>query len=70
MYNIYKKQKRGDQMPEKRKRGRPTDNPKTTQFTIRFDKETLDILDNYCKKQDITRPEAVRTIIRQLQKKK
>ena len=46
-------------MPEK-KMGRPTDNPKTTQFSIRFDEDTLRILDEFCAKEKITRPQGVR----------
>ena len=38
-------------MPEKKKMGRPTDSPKTTQFSIRFDEKTLEVLDTYCKKK-------------------
>lgn len=55
-------------MPDKKKMGRPTDNPKQTQFSIRFDKETLDILDEYCKEQDISRPEGVRRAVKKLKK--
>lgn len=31
--------------------GRPTDSPKTTQFSVRFDSETLEILDKYCNQE-------------------
>lgn len=53
-------------MPDK-KMGRPTDNPKQTQFSIRFDEQTLNILDEYCKKEDISRPEGVRRAVRKLE---
>ena len=53
-------------MPEK-KMGRPTDNPKTTQFSIRFDEDTLRILDDFCAKEKITRPQGVRIAVRKLE---
>lgn len=49
--------------------GRPTENPKSTQFSIRFDEETLNILDNYCKKNSVSRPEGVRRAVRKLKEK-
>lgn len=52
-----------------KKLGRPTDNPKSTQFSVRFDKETLEILDKYCKENAIPRPEGVREAVRKLKKK-
>lgn len=57
-------------MPEKKKMGRPTDNPKKTQFSVRFDQETLNILDAYCQDKNISRPEGVRKAVRKLKKKK
>lgn len=56
-------------MPDKKKMGRPTDNPKQTQFSVRFDKKTLNILDEYCKEENISRPEGVRQAVRKLEKK-
>ena len=53
-------------MPDK-KMGRPTDNPKQTQFSIRFDEKTLNILDEYCKKEGISRPEGARRAVRKLE---
>ena len=52
------------------KMGRPTDSPKTVQLGIRFDRETLNILDNYCKKENISRAEGVRKAVRLLPQKK
>ncbi len=49
-----------------KKMGRPTNNPKTTQFSVRFDELTLKKLDNFCKKENISRPEGVRCAVRQL----
>ena len=53
-------------MPAKKKMGRPTDNPKQIQFSIRFDEKTLNILDEYCKEENISRPEGVRRAVRKL----
>lgn len=50
----------------KRKMGRPTDSPKTTQISIRFDEETLSILDSYCVKNGVSRVEAVRKAVAML----
>lgn len=52
------------------KMGRPTDNPKQTQLGIRFDEETLQILDDYCEEKKITRAEGVRVAVRKLPRKK
>ena len=52
------------------KMGRPTDNPKYTQLGIRFDDETLKMLDDYCKEKQITRAEGVRVAVRNLPIKK
>lgn len=46
-------------MTEK-KLGRPTDNPKNTKLTVRVDAETLEILEKYCKKENISKMEGVR----------
>lgn len=53
-------------MPNQKKIGRPTDNPKTTQFSVRFDNDTLNILDEYCKKNNLTRPQAIRIAVQRL----
>lgn len=54
---------------QQKKMGRPTDNPKQTQLGIRFDSETLEILDKYCEKEKINRAEGVRQAVRKLKKK-
>lgn len=54
------------QMPEKKRMGRPTDSPKTTQFSVRFDDETLQILDDYCKRKKCSRPQGVRIAVKKL----
>lgn len=53
-----------------RKMGRPTDNPKPTQIAVRFDNETLEILDRFCDKEKINRAEGVRQAVRKLEKNK
>ena len=55
-------------MPDK-KMGRPTDNPKRTQFSVRFDDDTLKILDEYCLENQLTRPQGVREAVRKLKDK-
>ena len=57
-------------MSEKKKMGRPTDSPKTVQFSVRFDEETLQILDDYCREEKLTRPQGVRKAVRRLKNKK
>lgn len=49
-----------------KKLGRPTDNPKSTRITVRLDDTTLEILDKYCKKEDVKRVEGIRRGIRKL----
>lgn len=50
--------------------GRPTDSPKTTQFSVRFDEKTIETLDNYCKQENISRPEGVRRAVRKLKEQR
>lgn len=46
-------------MPDK-KMGRPTDNPKSNPIHVRLDNESLEILDRYCKQENIKRTEGIR----------
>ena len=55
-------------MPEKKKLGRPTDNPKRHEIKVRFDDYTLAILDEYCQKNDKKRTEGIRIAVRKLKK--
>ena len=60
-----------ERTPEvKRGRGRPTDSPKTTQIVARFDKDTLKILDDFCREKSIGHAEAVRQAVRALKNEK
>ena len=56
-------------MPEKKKIGRPTDSPKTHEIKVRLDDATLEILDSYCKKKEVTRVQGVRDGINSLKDK-
>lgn len=51
---------------DNKKLGRPTDNPKPARLGIRLDADTLKMLDEYCKENDIQRSQAVRIAIIQL----
>lgn len=53
---------------EPKKMGRPTDNRKETQIAVRFDSDTLQILDNYCERKQVSRAEGVRQAVRKLKK--
>ncbi len=46
--------------------GRPTNNPKEERITVRLDKESSEILNDYCVKQDIGKAEAIRQGIKKL----
>lgn len=52
-------------MPEK-KIGRPTNNPKGTSMHVRLDKESTEILEQYCKQSNVAKTEAVRRGIKKL----
>jgi len=43
-----------------KKMGRPTENPKPHKLTVRLDDKGLKILDEYCKKHQLTRMEGIR----------
>ena len=51
-----------------KKMGRPTDNPKPVQLAVRFDSETLQILDDYCQEKQVSRAEGVRQAVKKLKK--
>ena len=56
-------------MAEKRKMGRPTDNPKGRPIHVRLDAEADTILEAYCAKERVTRGEVIRRGICLLRKK-
>nr|DAQ19493.1 MAG TPA: Alginate and motility regulator [Caudoviricetes sp.] len=57
-------------MSDKKKAGRPfSENPKSVKLTVRVDCETVDILDAYCRKNNISRADGVREGIKALKDK-
>ena len=56
-------------MPEHKKLGRPTDNPKGTSLHVRLDKACVDILEQYCAQEGVGKAEAARRGIMALQDK-
>lgn len=46
--------------------GRPTDNPKSNPIHVRLDDECNDILETYCKQENIKRTEGIRRGIKKL----
>ncbi|GMQ55706.1 hypothetical protein AN1V17_00980 [Vallitalea sediminicola] len=55
-------------MPKK-KMGRPTDEPKPYRLDVRVSKEHLEVLDEYCKNNNIKRPQGIREGIMSLKNK-
>lgn len=49
--------------------GRPTTNPKPFKITVRLDEKSKDILDSYCKQEQVNQMEAVRQAIGELEAK-
>lgn len=46
--------------------GRPTDNPKPYQLTVKYDEECKQILEEYCMQENVKKMEAVRRGIKRL----
>lgn len=65
-YNLIKGYKKGGEKMVAKKRGRPTNNPKTNPIHVRLDEDTLFVLDCYCKQEVIPRTEGIRIGIRKL----
>lgn len=56
-------------MSEKKKMGRPIiGNPKDALLKLRIDRQTLSILDEECKKKNVSRSEMIRKMIQELKK--
>lgn len=53
-------------MELKKRQGRPTDDPKTTQASIRLNEDSRQILLEYCTKMGVGRSEAIRIAILKL----
>lgn len=56
-------------LPEQKKMGRPTDNPKGTSIHVRLDDECVEILEKYCTQEKVGRAEATRRAIIRLKDK-
>ena len=57
-------------MPEKH-RGRPTmDNPKTMRVDVRLTEKELEMLDKYCQRTGVSRPQGLRDGIKALNAEK
>lgn len=57
-------------MPGSQKRGRPIEtNPKNIRLDVRITQEELNILDNYCQRKGVKRPQGLRDGIRALENK-
>lgn len=53
-------------MDDKKKMGRPTNDPKDVKLTVRVNKSTNEILEKYCKENNISKVEGVREAINRL----
>ena len=49
-----------------KKMGRPTDNPKPYRMTVKYDEECKQILEDYCKQENVNKMEAGRRGIKKL----
>ena len=52
------------------KMGRPSDNPRRTKLSIRLSDGDKELLEEYCKREKVTRTEAVSREIQKLMEKK
>lgn len=57
-------------MAEKKKMGRPTDDPKPHKVSARLTDAGLKILDDYCQQKHINHPEGIRQAINRLKDEK
>lgn len=53
-----------------KKMGRPTDNPRPNKLSIRISDEDKDILEEYCKTENVNRTEAISRGIKSLKSTK
>ncbi len=49
-----------------KKMGRPTDNPKPHQMTVKFDDECKNIIDQYSEQENVSKMETVRRGVKKL----
>lgn len=59
-------ERKGIPIKEKKKMGRPTDNPKPYRVGFRLDEESKAILDDYCREKDVSISEAGNIAIKKL----
>lgn len=64
-YHMVKRKARGVPV-EKKKMGRPTDNPRPNKLSIRISDEDKQILEEYCQKENVNRTEAISRGIKKL----
>ena len=68
-YNIVTIIRRKEVYMSTKKRGRPfSENPKTLRVDVRLTKDELKILDEYCERKCVSRPQGLRDGIKALQK--
>ena len=53
---------------DKSKMGRPTNNPKNNRITVRLYNDTFNKLNNYCERENINYTDAIRNLIKTLDK--
>lgn len=53
-------------MNDKKKIGRPTNDPKEIKLTVRVNKETNDRLEKYCQENNISKVEGIRIALNRL----
>ena len=49
--------------------GRPTDNPRPNKISIRISDEDKNILERYCEKEKVNKPEAISRGLKKLEQK-
>lgn len=59
VYNTLMEDKKGGETMSP-KMGRPTDNPKPYKITVRLDNDSHEIIQRYCKQENIEKGEAIR----------
>ena len=52
-----------------KKMGRPTDNPKPYQISVKYDEKCKQVREEYCRHEGVPRMEAIRRGIRMLEEK-
>lgn len=66
VYNILMADKRKEVVKMSPRTGRPTNNPKSDRITVRLDKESTQVLRDYCEQEKVEKAEAIRRGIAKL----